>query len=541
MADAGRSDAGGAARRLVPALALVGITTLAYGPAFRAGFVWDDDVHVTRNEAIRSWRGLADIWRTPGTIVQYYPLTHTIWWVQYHLWGVAPRGYHGVNVLLHGVNAILVWLVLRRLRVPGAWIAAAVFALHPVHVESVAWVSELKNVQSGFFYLLALLAALRWLHPEEEDTPASTCMYALSLLCFVAAVLSKSVTITLPVVLALLLWWRNGRLERGQVVALVPLAAVCVPAAALTVWMEHHYVGAIGDEWALSLPGRFLVAGRAPWFYAAKLAWPSRLSFVYPRWTIDPSAWSQWLFPLAGLATLAALIALRHRLGRAPLAAALCFVVTLGPALGFVDVYPMRYSFVADHFQYLASIAPIALLVAGGTLAMRRLHRATGRALAAALLGALGVLAWQRAAVFETAEALWRDTLAKNPSAWMAHNNLGLQLQAEQRLNEAAEHYREAMRLRPNYPEAIYNLGNVLAAEGRLSEAEAQYEAALGLDDRFAAVHNNLGNILVMQGRIDDGKRQYRRAIELDPDYAEARRNLSIAEQWRGRMPPAAQ
>jgi protein O-mannosyl-transferase len=518
--------------RFLGGAALVALTVLAYLPALRAGFVWDDDLHVTQNEALRTWHGLADIWFRPGTILQYYPLTHTAWWVQYHLWGLAPVGYHLVNVLLHVASVLVLWLVLGRLGIPGAWPAAAVFALHPVHVESVAWVTELKNVQSGFFYLVALLAFLRWALPGEGRRGD----YALSLVLFLCAVLSKSVAGTLPAAIALVLWWK-GRLTRREIVALVPFGVVSAAAAVMTAWMERHYVGAIGEEWALSPAEHGLVAGRALWFYAAKLAWPSDLAFVYPRWTLDPHAWWQWLFPLAAVVALIGLVTLRRRLGRGPLATALYFVVTLVPALGFVDLYPMRYSFVADHFQYLASIGPIVLVVAAGAAIVERILPAARTPLAAVLLATLGVLVWRQAGVYTTPETLWRATLVRNPSAWMVHNNLGLVLQAEGRVDEAAEHYREAVRLRPSYPEALYNLGNVLAAGGRLAEAEARYEQAVGLDDGFAAAHNNLGNVLLMQGKVEEGIAHYRRALEINPRYSDARDNLAIAEGRRGRPP----
>ena len=523
-------------RNLAFAAALVALTLLAYLPGLHAGFVWDDDVHVTQNQVLRTGHGLADIWLTPGAIIQYYPLTHTSWWIQYHLWGLAPLGYHLVNVLIHGGSAAVLWLVLRRLGVPGAWMAAAVFALHPVHVESVAWVTELKNVQSGLFYLLALLGYLRW--GLADDAQPARRLYALSSLFFLCALLSKTVTSTLPAAVALVLWWKRGRLVPRQVVALVPLAIIGAAAGTLTAWWERHYVGAVGPEWALPLAERCLVAGRALWFYAAKLVWPVGLAFVYPRWTLDPRALWQWLFPLGAVAVLVALAALRRRLGPAPLVASLYFAVTLGPALGFVDVYPFRYSFVADHFQYLASIGLIALLVGAGTKAAEHLPPAARWSLGTVVLAVLAALVWRQTGVYTTPETLWRATLARNPSAWMAHNNLGLALQAAGRLEEAAAHYREALRLRPAYPEALYNLGNVLAAEGRPAEAEAEYERALALDDRFAAVHNNLGNVLVMQGKVEEGKRHYRRALELNPAYADARRNLAVADQWPSGAPP---
>jgi len=403
-----------------------------------------------------------------------------------------------------------------------------VFALHPVHVESVAWVSELKNVQSGLFYLLAALAYLRWALPG--DATPRTRLYALSLVCFASALLSKTVTCTLPAVLALVLWWKTGRVSRRQALGLVPFAALGAAAASLTAWMERHYVGAAGDEWTLSFPARCLVAGRALWFYAGKLVWPSDLSFVYTRWTIDPRLWWQWLFPVAAIAVLLLLASLVRRVGRGPLVAGLAFVVTLAPALGFADVYPMRYSFVADHFQYLASIALIVPLVAAGAMAIRRVAPGAGSRVAALLVTALAILVWRQARVYETPEALWRATLARNPSAWMAHTNLGLVLEESKRLDEAAEHFREAIRLRPAYAEALYDLGNVLAAQGRLAEAAEQYRDALRLDDRFAVVHNNLGNVLVMLGRVAEGRRHYARALELDPGYTAARENLAATE-----------
>jgi Flp pilus assembly protein TadD len=514
--------------RTGPAAALVVLAALAYAPVLRAGFVWDDDVLVTKNTLLHGWEGLAAIWLRPGSTLQYYPLTFTSWWAQYHAWGLAAAGYHVVNVLLHGTSAAVLWLVLLHLGVPGAWTAAAVFALHPVHVESVAWVSELKNVQSGLFYLMAALAYLRWALPEDGAPRAR--LYALSLACFACALLSKTVTCTLPVALALVVWWKTGRVSRRRAVALVPLAAVGAVAASMTAWLERHYVGAAGDEWTLSFPARCLVAGRAPWFYAAKLVWPSGLSFVYTRWTVDPGVWWQWMFPLAAVAVVVLLAALARRLGLGPLVAVLLFVVTLAPALGFADVYPMRYSFVADHFQYLASIALLVPLVALGTMAIQRVRPAAGAPLAAVLLAVLALLVSRQARVYETPETLWRATLAHTPTAWMAHNNLGLVLEESKRLDEAAMHFREAIRLRPAYPEALYNLGNVLAAQGRLAEAAEQYRRALLLDDRFAVVHNNLGNVLVMLGRVAEGRRHYMRALELDPGYTAARENLAATE-----------
>ena len=528
------------------AAGLLALTVLAYLPALRAGFVWDDDDLVTTNELLRGWQGLADIWLRPGSTLQYYPLTFTSWWVQYHAWGLAAVGYHVVNVLLHGTSAAVLWVVLLRLGVPGAWTAAAVFALHPVHVESVAWVSELKNVQSGLFYLLALLGALRWLALDGAEPAFRWRAYGVALVCFVAAVLSKTVTVTLPVVLALIVWWRRGRIARTEVVALVPLLAVGMAAGALTLWMERHYVGAIGDEWALSWPERVLVAGRAPWFYLAKVVWPSELSFVYRRWTLDPGAWWQWLFPLAAVAVLAVLFTFRARFGRAPLVAALYFLVTLAPALGFFDVYPMRYSFVANHFQYLASLGPIVAVVAVAANLLADRPRARV-ALSGVLLAGLGALAWRQALPYRNPEALWRDTLAKNPSAMIAHNNLGTELLGQGRRREAREEFEEAIRLARGSSawEPHNNLGRVLLQEGQLAEAAEQFQEAVRLAAAWphhpavCVIHNNLGLAFLNQGRVAEAAAQFERAVQLRPEYTDALYNLGNARAIEGKLDDA--
>ncbi|MEZ4652389.1 MAG: hypothetical protein R3E12_01985 [Candidatus Eisenbacteria bacterium] len=356
---------------------LVALTIVAYWPALHAGYIWDDDAYVLQNLTLRSLDGLRRIWFEVGAVPQYYPLVHTTFWIEYHLWHLAPAGFHSVNVLLHGLSAIVLWRLLDRAGLRSAWFVAAVFALHPVHVESVAWITERKNVLSGLFYLGSLTMFARYFGllsegregvgsegspatdspaPAEGSTPATLRLFVLGCLLYVGALLSKSVTCTLPVVLGLLLWWKHGRVHWRQVSQLGVLLLIGALSGALTVWVERTVVGAEGDEFALTVADRLLVAGRAAWFYAGKLLWPHPLVFNYPRWVLDPHSIVQLLFPLATVAVLAVLWFGRTRWGRGPLVAVLCFLVTLAPALGFFDVYPMRYSFVADHFQYLASI-----------------------------------------------------------------------------------------------------------------------------------------------------------------------------------------
>ncbi|MEE9296435.1 MAG: O-GlcNAc transferase, partial [Phycisphaerae bacterium] len=426
------SDRGGAGVLIGVIIAAV---VVAYIPALLGGFVWDDNAYVTENRTLESLSGLWRIWFEFGATPQYYPLVHTTFWIERHLWGLHPFGYHTVNVLLHAFNAVLVFAVLRRLNVRGAWVAAMIFALHPVHVESVAWITERKNVLSGAFYLSAMLAYLRYVeldHAAGEASRRRRC-YVAALVLFVCALLSKTVTASLPAAILLILWWKRGRLRGRDLQPLIPMFIAGAILGLVTVWMELYNLrgtgrGAQGPEWDLSWVERCLVAGRAFWFYVGKLVWPTGLTFVYPRWPIDAGVWWQYLYPLAAVVVVGLLWSRRGRIGRAPVAATLFFAGTLTPALGFFNVYPFRYSFVADHFLYLGSLGLIVLFAAAVTALVERMTehlRSARHGLAAALFTILAVMVWNESHKYEDLEALWLDTLAKNPECWMAHNNLG--------------------------------------------------------------------------------------------------------------------
>jgi protein O-mannosyl-transferase len=546
------------------ALALPAVALAAYWPALKGGFVWDDDSHVTRAD-LRSIQGLVRIWTEPGATQQYYPVLHSAFWVEHRLWGDSPLGYHLANVLLHLAACLLLYRLLRRLAVPGALLAASVFAVHPVCVETVAWISEQKNTLSTVFYMGAALAYIDFDERRERGR------YAMATGLFILALLSKSVTASLPAALLVVFWWKRGRLSWGRDVApLAPWFCLSAAAAVVTPWVESKFVGASGSAFSLSPVERLLVAGRAVWFYLGKILWPTDLVFIYPRWTVDARAGWQFVFPAAAALALAALFMLRNR-WRGPLAAALLFAGTLFPALGFVNVYPFVFSFVADHFQYLAAAIMISALCAGLSLAACRLSQGgmnVARAAAAGLVVALAGLTWRQCGNYSNIETFYRSILEKNPSSWLAHDNLGVVLVHRGQIDEAVGHYREAIRLNPDYPEAYNNYGNVLAqtrhwveagdayagalrarpsfvaAEinwgnamndaGQFREAELHFRNALRQRRNDPSAHYGLANALANSGHLADAVAEYQETLKLQPDSPEAHANLGLALAGEG-------
>lgn len=515
------------------AAVIVLLAVVAYWPALHGGMLWDDDGHVTAR-VLRSWAGLGRIWTEPGATQQYYPVLHSAFWFEHRVWGDAVLGYHLANLAQHLLAAGLLALVLRRLAVPGAWLAAAIFVLHPVHAESVAWISEQKNTLSLVFYLGAALAYLRF-HDGRRARD-----YWLASGLFVLALLTKSVTATLPAALLVVLWWRQGRLSwRHDVGPLVPWFALGVLAGAFTAWVERHLIGAAGAAFELGWGQRALLASRAIWFYIGHLAWPQDLAFMYPRWTIDPRVSWQWI-PLAGLAALAAFLGRSRTLSRAPLAAFLVFAGSLVPVLGFFNVYPFRYSFVADHFQYLPNLALIALFAAGGAIVTRSWPIAPRIALGAGLLAGLAVLTARQTPPYRDSEALYRATLHRNPASWMAHNNLGLLLSARGEKRDALLHFRQAVRLKPDYFDGHNNLGLTLTQIGRPAEGLPHSEEAVRLNPAAAQARNNLGIALAACGRTRDAVGAFRAAVRFMPHSPNIHENLAKALRLAGRNTEAA-
>ena len=518
-------------RSLGAGAVIFAVTLLAYLPAMRGGFLWDDNFHVTQPH-LQSVDGLRRIWCELGATQQYYPLLHTAFWVEHRLWGDSVVGYHLVNILLHAASACLVVAIMRRLALPGAYLAGLIFALHPVCVESVAWISEQKNTLSTVFYLGAALVYLCF---DQDRRPAR---YWLALGLFVLALLTKTVTATLPAALLVVFWWQRGRLDwRRDGRPLLPWLGLGAAAGLFTAWVERIFVGARGVDFSLSLLDRGLLAGRVIWFYLGKLVWPANLIFIYPRWNVDATVWWQYLFPLGVLALVAGL-ALLVRKQRGPLAGFLIFAGTLFPALGFINVYPFIFSYVADHFQYQASLGIIVPVAAGLTLAAGRLldnsvpaTRWLSRAGSGLLLAILGVLTWRQCGMYRDAGTLYRETLARNPACGMAHTNLGdLLSRIPGRLPEAIGHFEAALRINPRDVYAHNDLGRAFTKiPGRQSEAIAEYEAALRIDPDCAPAHNNLAWVLQQQGKADEANAHYARAVALQPDYVTAHYDWGVA------------
>ncbi len=590
----------------VMAALIFGLALACYWPALRGGMLWDDAAHMTRPD-LRSWSGLGLIWFKQGATQQYYPILHTAFWIEHRLWGDATLGYHLVNVLLHAASSCLFALILRRMmngysdllaegperrRCAGVewpamsgveWLAAAIFAVHPVGVESVAWISEQKNTLSLLFYLLAALAYL------EFDARRGRRAYALASVFFLLALGTKTVTASLPAALLLMLWWQRGRISwKRDVVPLIPWFVLAAAAGLFTAWVERRIIGAQGAPFALSAVERLLLAGRVIWFYLGKLVWPSRLMFIYPHWQVT-AAGAGWLAGLAGVGALTAALWLVQRRGGGPfsrvtataLTGWLFFIGSLFPVLGFFNIYPFLFSYVADHFQYLPSLGIIAIAAPGLALLLNRgspAVRTAGRVAGVLLVAGLAVLSNHQSRSYRDRGTLYRATLALNPACWMARVNLAVDLAGSPagvpealaqyaealRLNpanaeghnnyanllatlpgrvpEALDHYEHALRLRPDFADAHANYANLLSTlPGRMPEALDQYAEALRLEPGTAEIHYSLANALArIPGRQPEALAQYEEALRLNPDFAQAHVNLANElAKLPGRMPEA--
>ena len=520
------------------ALALGALTLMIYRPAWHGGFIWDDDRYVTNNPLLIAPDGLRRIWLSLDAPSQYFPLAYTVLRIQRELWDLNPVGYHLVNIFLHVANALLVWWILARLRVPGAWFAATIFAVHPVQVESVAWISELKNVLMAFFFLLTLAA---WIEYVDIGGKRRRLFYFLAIGFYLLALFAKSTACTLPAALILILWLKGKPIRGRAILEIVPFVFLAIAVGLVAVWWEKYHQGTRILP-SLAPVERILIASRATWFYLSKILWPSNLTFIYPQWKISSD--NALVYAWVGLCVLAgALIYFgRRAFGRSLEVAALFFVTTLGPLLGFVMLYTFRYTFVADHYQYLACIGPVALVSGGAAVLARRSRnlQLMIRAVGVAIVICLSFLTSRQSAIYRDLETLWRATIAKNPACWMAYNNLGVVHFEKGEFADAISKYEHALRLNSDYPEAHYNLANVLLHEGQIDEAIHECELALKLLPNDPDAHIILGNAFVAKEGIDQAIQEYDKALSIRPDDAMAHYNLAFALQKKGETERAA-
>ena len=564
-------------------LILLVLVFACYAYSSQSGYIWDDDAYVTGNPTLRSFNGLSRIWTEPGATPQYYPMTFTSFWLEVQAFGMNPKLSHVINAALHAASVLLLWKILRRLAVPGAWVAAAVFAVHPIQVESVAWISERKNTLSLVFGLSSLLMYLRYARIGAEDhaEPAGeginvalpddpVRLYRLFLALFVLALLSKTTLGVLPVVIAVILWWKNGRVSGKEWLSLLPAFALAAIGGSFTSYLEHSpfYVGATGLEWQVSLPGRIMLMGQTAAFYAYKILWPFPIgyspakgtavwpwfpiSFNYDRWTLDVSSAVQW-FPLAGIiVTAAALFALRNKIGRGAFAALAIFLIGLLPASGLVIAFPMRFSWVADHFAYVGSIGLIVGVVSALAVLLSRLPAVAAGATGVVLAGLIAVTFWHGQS-FKDLKTLWERTLQQNPRSWLAALNYGniarerastdyirmMQLGDEdaavKNRDEARRRARlwfdEGLRINPNAYEAYTSRGVLDTQEGKLDDALANYHhaAQIAADlkvEGYRWPSFLIGELLVAQGKNSEAIKVFEDLEALESRLARRSGNL---------------
>jgi tetratricopeptide (TPR) repeat protein len=562
-----RSDKSTASARLLGAsagIAMIAIVTfIAYLPSINGGFILDDDRLLTENELIRASDGLYRFWCTTES-VDYWPATNNTFWIEWRLWRMHPAGYRVTNLILHIAEALLIWVILRKLSTAGAFWAAMLFAVHPVNVEAAAWIAQRKDLLAMLFFLLSILWYLKAIMPtasvgmaparshggpweqEKIHSPLSTLhsplFYWLSLAAFVLAMLSKGSAVILPAVLLGIVWWLRPmgtvpfRWSRRDLLRIAPFFAVAAALAGVNVWFQTH-----GTEATIRSAGfaeRLLGAGCTVWFYLYKAVVPVGLAFVYQQWRIEIGNPLWWLPLLAALAVTVVLWRYQKSWSRGILFAWGFFCVSLVPVMGFTDVGFMKHSLVADHYQHIAIIGAIALVAAGFGLWRRRVQgglRWAAPVVAIAAAGALAFLTWRQSGLYRDAATLYRFALEKNPDCWMIQNNMGKRLFETGRPNEAIGYYEKAIRLNPDFPEARYNLGLALAETGRPREGIEQYERALRLQPNYPEVLNNMGNALLQTGRPGESIGYYEKALRLKPDFILAHNGLGTALVQIGR------
>lgn len=522
-------------KRIIGIAIIVFVTALIYLPALTGDWIWDDGGFVSENPIIKASNGLKRFWASTEP-PDYFPLTSTTLWAEWRLWGMKTTGYHVTNLLLHIISALLIWLILLRLKVPLAWLCAFIFAVHPVNLEAVAWITQRKTVLPMVFYLLSILLYLKY---EKNRRPL---IYALSLIAFILALLSKTSVIMLPFVLLLCAWWQRGKVEREDIRSSVPFFVSAFVMGLVTIWFQYNR--SIGDDIVRTdgFLSRFAGSAWTVWFYLYKALFPVNLSFVYPRWSIDPAFIGSYLPGVLLAAVLFVCWRYRNSWGRSSFFALAYFVVTLFPFMGFLNIYYMRYSLVADHYEYQSIIAIIALAVGLCHYWINRSKTDLRRwaiAAAAVIICLLCIQTWRQSHIYRNVEILFNDTLAKNPSSWMAHYNQGHYFQEQGRDAEAMRYYAKAFLLDPENPDPLNNAGNILLKQGKTDKAVGYFSMAVRVRPDFGEGYYNMGVALQQAGKTQEAIDQYYKSIKAKPGNEKAHNNLANALAGQGRYSQA--
>lgn len=500
----------------------------AMSPVLRGEWLLDDLAYYPRNPLLGDPHQLWKIWFEPGTLIDYYPIEATFGWLQWSVWHQFTFGYHLVNLALHLLNALLVWRLLERLGLRLAWLGGLIFAVHPVQVESVAYLAELKNTLSLAPFLLAMEA---WIDFEDYGRRLD---YVLALVLFLIAMLCKISMIGFPFVILLYAWWKHGRIDRHDLKRSLPFFAVSLVLGAVAIHASHKFMQAhLLVEDSVPMGGFFshlALAGLSLSFYFLRFVWPVGSLPVYPFWKIDPPTLLQFVPWLVWGGVIFLAWRERKTWGRVVLFGLGFFIINLAPFLGFRAISYMSFTWVMDHFLYLPIIGLIGLTVVGLDWLRARVNLSVAR-LGAVLVGfGVGFLVSDSHAYakkFESPEILWSYAVSHNPQSWAAQNNLASALHLSGRVTRAIAQYEQAIQLNPNEAVLRENLGLALMDSGRRAEAIDQFQQAIALRPGRLKSHYYLGMLLAQEGKLPEAREHFEFVLHLDPAADDARHQIN--------------
>lgn len=543
----GLTDHSGRLRPWFVAAMLILLVFFAYSAAVNGPWIWDDSSWLTENPAVQH-HDLSWIWRGYRSASQYYPLTVSTYWFEYRLWGFWLPGYRIVNILLHATSAFLLWKLLTRLKIPGATLAAFIWAIHPIQVETVVWITERKNTLSGVFFFTALLTWMEVVNPQATRQRKKW-MYLATICLYLAALLSKTSTFFLPVAMIGVAWIQTGKLQARHIARTVPFFVIGFLMGLFTMHSEHllSFGQDVTSAWNQTPAQRIILAGKCFWFYIWKLLWPAELAQIYPQWGLDPSNPIEYLWTAAALALfiILGIYSWRRRDSKC-LIAIFIYLAGIFPVIGFMKYYTQIYTYVADHYNYLPGAALIACFAALLTCGWNRIAQKLAikpmitAAAATALILVLCVRSLSQSMVYRDFITLWQDTLRINPRAWAAMANIAYYYDVN--LNqplEALPWYDKANAVSPQSSTYFY-LGNTYEKLGRIDDAVASYRKAIAIDPTYLIHYQALSRILIARNEHEDNLKLIRQAVDYNPEHIEFWLQIAVYKRLQNRLIEAA-